>query len=138
VMPDVRRIDWLWESTATVAVIQGGGGTTAGVSGSMVWHFLFRFAPDTSGLECWREITDLATGVKHRKHFETSEWNSEFRNIVNTFWAEAFQDYERVAAKLSYDERQRLELFQEYRAKTAGRLNVTPVELQEILESTDR
>jgi hypothetical protein len=63
-------------------------------SNSMVWVVLFRVTDEVhrgAGLgvgefECWREVTDVRSGQKFRKHAELSEWTKDLRTKVSSAW----------------------------------------------------
>ena len=63
----------------------------------------------------WFEVQDVMTGEHQRRHEAESEWRSDFRATVKTTW--------RDAGKRQGD--------------VAKWLNVSPVEVQEILKTAD-
>src|SRR5262249_13355388 len=84
VSDDDRRIPWVWDAQANLTVMQRSENPKmAGMRLSMLWHVRFVLRPDTTGGECWREVTEMATGQTTRHVFEISEWTRAFREEVN-------------------------------------------------------
>jgi hypothetical protein len=130
-----RKIPWLWEATANVAVREKADGTVAPARLSMSWRFLFQLTPKLEGKECWREVTTPYTGDVGRVHFETSEWQKSYREEINLAWSDAFPKFTNSTKDLGPD--QRKEYLVEFKEEISRKYDLTPIELQEILEATD-
>jgi hypothetical protein len=145
--PDERKIPWLWLATATVNFAHGPDDhTRTPTSTSMVWVVVFRVTDEVHrgvglGLgkfECWREVTDVRTGQKFRKHAELSEWTKEFRSIVSSAWLKRYQQHDRETRNArNLTAQEKLADLQEKKEFLAEEFNISTEELQEILESTD-
>ncbi len=137
--PDARMVPWLWECTATIAVTwtsQVPG--VAPTSNSAMWRSLFQFTPESSGGECWREITESRSGETTRKHFQKSEWNQRFRSDVSAAWFQTFEKYTREMKQASYlSPIDKTEELDRYKKRVAGEFQITVDELSEILEATE-
>jgi hypothetical protein len=133
-----RKIPWLWEATANVSVSEQPDKSVAPLRVSMSWRFLYQFKPDSRGSECWREVTSPLTGETDRIHFELSECTKEFRSEATAKWTAVFEQHDRDTRsdRTLAREEKRADLISR-KESLSETLNISPQELQEILESTD-
>lgn len=85
--------------------------------------------------ECWRELRDTIIGQKNRVHSDETEWNDEFRAKVRVEWLKAFRGDSGLGSPPSTDFQSKITKTQGLKESLAKSLEITPVELQEIIDA---
>ena len=135
---DDRKIEWLWEATATVSLA---------VQSDTPGQAATRMPDDLAGClpvhaywyarECWREVVEMKFGQKYRKHFGFSEWNSRFRSEIRSRWTRDFRAWDAEMRRRGESDADRIRYLQDLKMGTAQTLGLSAEELQEIVEATD-
>jgi hypothetical protein len=137
--PDKRKIPWLWETNATVALkFKPPNGAGAPFSATYLWKNVIQSVPFGAAGECWRETTNPQTGERSHNFYGFSEWNKEFRSLVTSEWVRVSDALEKELQREGFvSDSMRRDGLRIAKSRVAQAFGITERELQEILEAID-
>jgi len=135
---DKRKIDWLWEVEATVSyTAEPPTPSEAPERIAYSWKGLVRSTPRFGLHEYWREVTEIRTGERTRRHFDKTEWKKEFRDPVRQSWILVNKKLQEAFQKTTLYDFQKKEFLNKAKLGVAKDFGISVDELNEICEAIE-